>query len=104
MRLAKSNISCGIYQLDGFTFGDTPDLITKFVVKKLKNKEVMEEENKARGDANGWAYANARPPMIIFNTTDDSGHGERFAKYIEENNLGEICKIPHTNNCLRTID
>jgi hypothetical protein len=108
MRLDRSNISCGIYQLDGFNSGDTPELTVKFVTKTLQAKTVMTAADGAKTAAgytlpvgNGWAIANARPAMVMFNHTEESQRGENLAKYIEAKKLGDITRIPHVNHCLQ---
>lgn len=87
MHLDKSNISCGIYQLNQI-FDERPDAIVKFVQGELKARTVMNRYV--------WTKAHRRPPAIIFSDVAERGNlgGDALSKYITNNDLGEVYETP----------
>lgn len=96
MNLDKTNISCGIYQLNGICH--PPKDIIKYVVDTLKEKTVAK--------THGWTNAHAKPPVIIFSDLAEKGAkgGAALANYIAVNGLGEItCACTLDNPVLHNI-
>jgi hypothetical protein len=89
MRLDRTNISCGIYQLDG-VLGETPTSIVNFVKNALLDKVVMHKYD--------WMRAHARPPIIIFSDLSDyKKGGPGLAAHIKNEKLGTVVASPFEN-------
>jgi hypothetical protein len=87
MKLNKSDICCGVYQLSGIQECKRPagcEEVIKEICKSLKNREVTK--------VHGWVDAHSRPPVLIFSDNMDNKAGEKLAAHIRLKKLGKVQK------------